>query len=366
MTDYYIGLMSGTSLDGVDAVLAAFSADGAFSVRADHAVTYPDAVRAEVLALQPSGHDELARAAQLGNRLADLYAEAVEGVLTASGLAADAVRAIGCHGQTIRHAPADGYTLQIGNLARLAERTAIDVAGDFRSRDIAAGGQGAPLVPAFHQAVFGQAGTARVIVNIGGIANLTLLLPSAPVSGFDCGPGNMLMDAWCRRHLGVPYDRDGAWAASGRVLPSLLARLASEPFFAAPPPKSTGRDLFDLDWLLRQLAGFETAAPADVEATLLELTATGIAEAVERHAPVATEVYLCGGGALNRALHDRLAARLAPRRVATTACLGLPVHQVEAAAFAWLARQLVERQPGNLPAATGARGLRVLGALYPR
>lgn len=366
MTDYYIGLMSGTSLDGVDAVLAAFSDDGACTVQADHAVAYPAEVRAEVLALQPAGHDELARAARLGNRLADLYAEAVAGVLAAAGLGAGAVRAIGCHGQTIRHAPDAGYTLQIGNLARLAELTGIDVAGDFRSRDVAAGGQGAPLVPAFHDAVFGRAGSARVIVNIGGIANLTLLLPSAPVSGFDCGPGNMLMDAWCRLHQGQPYDRDGAWATGGRVLPELLARLAAEPFFAAPPPKSTGRDLFDLGWLQQRLAGLASAAPADVQATLLELTVVGIAEAIERHAPAAGEIYLCGGGALNRALRARLAERLAPRRIDTTATLGLPVLQVEAAAFAWLARQLVERQPGNLPEATGARGLRVLGALYPR
>jgi anhydro-N-acetylmuramic acid kinase len=365
MTEYFIGLMSGTSLDGVDAVATAFDDDGRFTVLADQAVDFPPEVRDEVLALQSIGHDELRRSARLANRLADLYAEAVNGVLRTAGLMPEQVCAIGCHGQTIRHAPDDGYTLQIGNLARLAEQTGIDVAGDFRSRDVAAGGQGAPLVPAFHQAAFGHPARARVIVNIGGISNLTLLLPGEPVSGFDCGPGNMLLDAWCRRHLQRDYDADGAWAASGHVDAALLDALLEDPFFTAKPPKSTGRDLFDLDWLDRRLAGVPEPAPADVQATLLAQTVSGIADAIDRFAGQAEEVFLCGGGARNGELVRRLAARLRGRRLADSSELGLPPHQVEATAFAWLARQLCHRAPGNVPAATGAAGPRVLGALYP-
>jgi anhydro-N-acetylmuramic acid kinase len=365
MREYFIGLMSGTSLDGVDAVAASFEDDGTFAVLADHAVPMPGEVRSEVLALQSIGSDELRRSARLANRLAVLYAEAVTGVLSAAGLEPDSVRAIGCHGQTVRHAPGDGYTLQIGNLSLLAELTGIDVAGDFRSRDVAAGGQGAPLVPAFHQAAFAHPERARVIVNIGGISNLTLLLPGEPVSGFDCGPGNMLMDAWIRHHLGRDYDAAGAWAASGRVDAALLAALLDEPFFAAPPPKSTGRDLFDLGWLEQRLATRAALQPADVQATLLAQTACGIADAIERFAAGAEEVFLCGGGARNATLVSALAARMPTRRLADSSELGLPAHQVEATAFAWLARQLCRREPGNQPAATGAAGPRVLGALYP-
>lgn len=365
MTEYFIGLMSGTSLDGVDAVVAGFEPDGRFTVLADHAVDFPATLRDEVLALQTSGHDELHRTALLANRLAELYAEAVHGALGAAALDGQRIRAIGCHGQTIRHAPADGYTLQIGNLSLLAELTGIDVAGDFRSRDVAAGGQGAPLVPAFHQAAFAHPERARVIVNIGGISNLTLLLPGEKVSGFDCGPGNMLMDAWCRRHLQRPYDAGGAWAASGQVDTALLEVLLDDPYFAATPPKSTGRDLFDTAWLDARLQRFPNCAAADVQATLLAQTACSIADAIVRFAPRAEEVFLCGGGARNTALVRALAARLPGRRLSDSSELGLPVHQVEATAFAWLARQLCCRAAGNLPAATGAAGPRVLGALYP-
>lgn len=254
MTEYFIGIMSGTSLDGVDAVLAGFEVDGRFSVLAESTLPYPEALRHEVLSLQTPAGDELRRTALLGNQLAEIYAEAVARVLRAAGMSARQIRAVGCHGQTLRHAPDQGYTLQAGNLALLAERCDIDVIGDFRSRDVAAGGQGAPLVPAFHQAAFAHASQARVIVNIGGISNLSLLPPGQPAWGFDCGPGNMLLDAWCRLHLQRPYDDDGAWAAAGTVDTDLLARLLSEPFFSAAPPKSTGRDLFDLAWLQGQLA----------------------------------------------------------------------------------------------------------------
>jgi anhydro-N-acetylmuramic acid kinase len=365
MSEYFIGIMSGTSLDGVDAVLVCFDDSGCMQVIADCAVSYPATIRQQVLDLQTIDHDELRRSALLANDLAGLYAEASLGTLKAAGICASQVTAIGCHGQTIRHAPGDGYTLQIGNLSRLAELTGVDVAGDFRSRDVAAGGQGAPLVPAFHQAVFADPELARVIVNIGGISNLTLLLPGQPIGGFDCGPGNMLLDAWCQRHKGKPYDHDGTWAASGKVHPPLLQALLDDPFFAAAPPKSTGRDLFDLNWLLDKLGDYPFLAPQDVQATLLAQTARSIAEAIQRFAPEAQEVYLCGGGAHNAALVDSLRQVLSGRRLDSSAALGLPVHQVEAAAFAWLARQLVRRAPGNLPEVTGAQGLRVLGALYP-
>jgi anhydro-N-acetylmuramic acid kinase len=277
------------------------------------------------------------------------------------------IAAIGCHGQTIRHAPQHGYTTQIGNLARLAELTGIDVAGDFRARDMAAGGQGAPLVPAFHQALFAHPKETRVILNIGGIANLTYLAPLHPVTGFDCGPGNMLMDAWIQAELGRPYDADGCWAASGTIQPDLLQALLNEPYFGLAPPKSTGRDLFDLDWLKRHMAALDrTVAPQDVQATLLELTARSIAAALEWHCPDTAAVYACGGGARNTQLLARLGELRPGCRIDSTETLGLPVHQVEAAAFAWLAWRLIKRKPGNLPEVTGAAGPRILGALYPR
>jgi len=367
--DRYIGLMSGTSLDGVDAVLVEFDAAGRPRLRGEATLSYPSDVRQAVLALQPVDGNELDRAARLGNRLADLYAETVAQLLASTGTPASSVCAIGCHGQTIRHAPEAGYTLQIGNLARLAERTGIDVIGDFRSRDVAAGGQGAPLVPAFHLGVFGSDDEGRVVINIGGIANLSVLEPDGSVIGFDCGTGNMLLDAWIHRHLGHTYDTDGAWAAAGTVVPELLAAMLAEPFFAALPPKSTGRDLFDLAWLDAQLARLRPSlgelAPVDVQATLLALTVEGIAAAVEQHAPNAVALYVCGGGARNGFLMQSLGQRMPTHRLATTDALGLGAQQVEAAAFAWLARQFVERRPGNLPAVTGAAGLRVLGALYP-
>jgi anhydro-N-acetylmuramic acid kinase len=366
MTDYYIGLMSGTSLDGVDAILLAFDATGHMSIVADYSVPYPDDIRHRILALQPQGQDELARAARLGIRLATLYAEAVGGVLHAAGLGPADVKAVGCHGQTIRHAPQQGYTLQIGNLALLAELSGIDVVGDFRSRDIAAGGQGAPLVPAFHQALLSHPQHCRVILNVGGISNLTVLRPDGEVIGFDSGPGNMLMDAWCQRHLGARFDRDGAWAASGHIVRPLLDVLLAEPFFAAAPPKSTGRDLFDLDWLDRILDGLPSATSADVQATLLALSVRSVADAVGTHAPDCHEVFVCGGGARNGRFMRELAVALPEQHITTTDALGLPPQQVEGAAFGWLARRLLQREPGNLPTATGARGARILGALYPR
>jgi anhydro-N-acetylmuramic acid kinase len=328
----------------------------------------PGDLRAELLALQVSGADELDRAARAAIGLSQLYAEvAVE--LASHPLARAAqpggIRAIGAHGQTVRHRPELGYTTQLIDGALLAELTGIPVVCDFRSADIAAGGQGAPLVPAFHAAAFAHPARRRAVVNIGGIANLSLLAPGETVRGFDCGPGNVLLDGWCEAHVGERFDRDGRWAASGRVDPSLLDALLAEPYFALPAPKSTGRDLFNMRWLSERLAESRPAAAraaADVQATLLELSAQTIARAAREFG--ADDVYACGGGTKNSALMARVAQLLAPVTLASTSELGVDAEAVEAIAFAWLAARRIRGLPGNLPAVTGARGPRVLGALY--
>jgi anhydro-N-acetylmuramic acid kinase len=361
--DYYIGLMSGTSVDGVDAVLADLSA-APHSVAAAH-VAFPDALRRELNALQTSGADELHRAALAANALMDCCAGAVGAVLRQAGIGHPAIAAIGVHGQTVRHRPDLGYTTQLANPARLAEATGITVVADFRSRDVAAGGQGAPLVPALHAALFRLHDRHRVVINLGGIANVTDLPPAGPVRGFDTGPGNTLLDAWCERHTGERFDRDGAWGATGRLNAELLAALRSDAYFARPPPKSTGRDHFHLAWLERHLAPLRPAPrPIDVQRTLLALTARTIAEAVAAHCGSATEVLICGGGAHSAALRSELDAALVPRTVATTATLGIPVGEVEALAFAWLAREALAGRASSLPEVTGARGSRILGAIY--
>ncbi len=361
--EYYIGLMSGTSVDGVDAVLADLSGSPR-SVAAAH-VALPPTLRAELNALQSPGEDEIHRAGMAANALMDCCAAAVSAVLERAAVAPKAVAAIGVHGQTIRHRPDLGYTVQLANPARLAEASGITVVADFRSRDVASGGQGAPLVPALHAALFASPDRHRVVVNLGGIANVTDLPPERPIRGFDTGPGNTLLDAWCERHTGAPFDRDGAWAASGQVHETLLVRLESDPYFATPPPKSTGRDRFNLAWLEGHLTGLRpTPQPADVERTLLALTAGTIAHAIAAHCGGATEVLICGGGAHNAALRSELEAALAPRRVATTASLGIDVNDVEALAFAWLAREALAGRASSLPGVTGARGPRVLGAIY--
>ncbi len=362
LTDLYLGLMSGTSLDGVDAALVDFS-NPRPNLLATHWLPYPDDLKIALLALHEPGPDELDQSCRLANRLADLYAEATHAALAQAGVGATAVRAIGCHGQTVRHQPARGYTLQINNAARLAELTGITTVADFRSRDIAAGGQGAPLVPAFHAQCFGAPDEHRVIVNIGGISNLTDLPPDGVVRGWDCGPGNLLMDAWTRRCFACAYDAGGAIAARGRLDAALLARMLAHPFLSAPPPKSAGREDFSLNWLLALIRG-ETP-PEAVLATLTELTAQGIADAIRRHCPGTQTVYLCGGGAHNRTLVQRLTAGLPGIRIEATDKLGIAVDWVEAAAFAWLAQRTLEGKSGNLPAVTGARGERILGAIYP-
>jgi anhydro-N-acetylmuramic acid kinase len=360
----YIGLMSGTSLDGVDGVLMEIGQAGdAIRLRGHHHEPFVAALCDELQALNQAGADELARAVQAARGVALAYASVVTALLLESSVIASEVRAIGAHGQTVRHRPDAGYTVQLLNGAWLAEATRIDVVCDLRSRDVAAGGQGAPLAPGFHAALFGNAGQTRAVLNLGGIANLTLLAPGEPVLGFDCGPANTLLDAWCLRHRGSAFDADGQWAASGQVIEPLLAALLTEPYFAAPPPKSTGRDLFHLDWLDAHLpAGM---SPVDVQATLAALTVESIARDVERQAQRVEALFVCGGGARNGHLMRSLATRLPQVRIASTEELGVPVDQVEAAAFAWLAHRFIERLPGNLPEVTGARGPRLLGALYP-
>ena len=369
MTELFVGLMSGTSLDGVDGVIVDFSDDG-IAVLQHASVPFPARLRSELMALNTPAENELHRAALAANALAKIYSDVTWQLLGTAGLAPAAIRAIGVHGQTVRHQPGEfdgtGYTLQLGNPSLLAELTSIDVVADFRSRDVAAGGQGAPLVPAFHRAVFGRDGSTTGVLNIGGISNLSILPANdGAVLGFDCGPGNALMDFWCQTHTGQPFDAAGVWAASGRALPALMDHLLAEPYFSRMPPKSTGRDLFNPVWLSRQLVDFSRETPVDVQATLTELTARVCADSFVRHGNEGRSLIVCGGGALNDHLMTRLGALLPWATVSSSAANGMPPLEVEAAAFAWLARRTVRREPGNMPSATGARGERVLGAVYP-
>lgn len=355
--------MSGTSLDGVDGVLIDLEPGRPPRLRGHRHEPFVGLLRDALTALNTPGGDEIDRAARAAASVAMAYSSVVSALLFDCGLSASEVKAIGAHGQTVRHRPDAGYTVQLLDGALLAELTRIDVVCDFRSRDMAAGGQGAPLAPGFHADVFGHAEEARAVLNLGGIANLTLLVPGRPVLGFDTGPANALLDAWCDRHQGRAYDADGAWAASGTTVAPLLDALLQEPYFSLAPPKSTGRDLFHLDWLVPNLD--PSWAAADVQATLADLTVESVARDLERHGPGIARLFVCGGGARNGELMRRLGARLARVAVSTTAELGVPVDQVEAAAFAWLAHRHVVRQAGNLPEVTGARGPRVLGALHP-
>ncbi len=361
--------MSGTSLDGVDGVLVRLPAPTATArveVLAHVARRFDPGLRNELLALNASGDDELHRSALAARALAELYADVVADLLRCGEVMAGAVRAIGAHGQTVRHRPELGYTVQLNAPALLAERAGVTVVADFRSRDVAAGGQGAPLVPAFHRAVFAQPGRDVAVLNLGGFANLSLLHGDGRTLGFDTGPGNVLLDAWAQRHLGTTFDADGAWGAQGAVCDALLDRLLADAYFSRPPPKSTGRDEFNVAWLLRHLdARRQPVAPADVQATLAELTARSIADALRGALPGAAELIVCGGGARNGDLVARLRRMLPGVGCITSDAVGLPVEQVEAAAFAWLARQALDRLPGNLAAVTGAAGPRVLGAIYP-
>jgi anhydro-N-acetylmuramic acid kinase len=367
--------MSGTSLDGVDGVLADFADPVHPSmVLASASRPFPQALRAELLALNTPGDNELHRAALAANALARLYAQVVSDLLQARQITPAQITAIGAHGQTVRHRPQEfdgtGYTLQLNQPALLAELCGIDVVADFRSRDVAAGGQGAPLVPPFHRTAFGHTTQNRAVLNVGGISNVTLLpgapsVTDAPLIGFDCGPGNALMDAWCQLHTGAAFDDRGRWGAQGLVQPALLRALQNESYFSKAPPKSTGRDLFNLPWLRQRLAGFEDLAAQDVQATLTELTAWTCAQTLRwaKHSPEL--LVVCGGGALNDFLMQRLQAALPSTRVCSTAALGVAPTEVEALAFAWLAQQSIMLKSASVASVTGAQGARILGAVYP-
>lgn len=367
----YIGLMSGTSLDGIDAVLAKIGSNGEASALDAVSTSFSTELRKALFELQSPGPNELHREKQAGNALALAYAEAVNQLLQKTNLQASDITAIGAHGQTIRHQPHLGdmaYTHQTLNPALLAEKTGIDVIADFRSRDLAAGGHGAPLVPAFHAQQFVE-NKNLAILNIGGIANFTLLPKDGQVTGFDCGPGNMLMDAWIHEHQGNAFDENGNWALQGKVNEALLTRMLTDPFFTKAPPKSTGRDDFHLDWLQEKLNG-ENFLCEDVQATLLHLTAHSALEALARHAPQTQKLIICGGGARNHALINLFKVKShhffkQPLEITTSDSAGIDPQLVEGLAFAWLAWAHKEKRPANLPAVTGAKGSRILGACYP-
>lgn len=366
--ELYIGLMSGTSADGIDAALVDLSGpQPKLLATLEHPL--PEHARSLVSQLALSGDNEIEKVATLDISLAESFAEACLRLLEQTNTPPSQIRAIGSHGQTIRHQPPTktqrGYTLQIGDPSTLAEITGIDVIADFRRRDMAAGGHGAPLAPAFHRAVF-SASEARAIINIGGMANITILHnTNGPVIGFDTGAGNVLMDSWIQHCKGLHYDKDGLWASSGQANPALLSKLLQHPFLRGPAPKSTGRETFNLPWLLTQIEGVELN-PQDIQATLLEFTSTTISDQItlqfEGDHP---EVYICGGGAHNPVLVDSIAAKLPNAKVATTAALGVSPDWVEAMTFAWLAQQTLKRKHGNLSSVTGASGERILGGIYP-
>lgn len=368
----YIGLMSGTSLDGIDAVLAKIEASGEASLLDSVSIAFSPELRKALLDLQTPGPNEIHRENQAGNALASAYADAVKQLLTLAKLSPADISAIGAHGQTIRH-QADlahhlAYTHQTLNPALLAELTGIDVIADFRSRDLAAGGHGAPLVPAFHAQQFATDKDIAVL-NLGGIANLTLLPKDGEVKGFDCGPGNMLMDAWIADQQGHAFDENGTWALQGKVSQALLLRMMTDSFFAKAPPKSTGRDDFHLEWLHKQI-GSDNINAEDVQATLLQLTVDSALQALERYAPQTQTLIICGGGTRNIALLDLFKARAEnlfknSLEIVTSDALGIDPQLVEGLAFAWLAWAHKAKRPANLPAVTGAKGPRILGACYP-
>ena len=361
----FIGLMSGTSMDAIDAVLVEFDSDRP-RLLAHHQQPLTDQLRHRILTLQQPSADEIATMARLDAELGQLFAQASLELLSQAGCKPEAIRAIGSHGQTIRHYPDSPFptSIQIGDANVIAEQTGITTVADFRRRDMAAGGQGAPLVPAFHRHVFQHNGHQRAILNIGGIANITVLdtEPATQVVGFDTGPGNSLMDAWIERHQGQRYDRDGQWAATGSPIAELLAKLLADPYFSLSPPKSTGREYFHLDWLKSHLD--QSYSPVDIQATLAALTAHSISQGIEQYAGQAEEVLVCGGGVHNRHLMAELRRQLAPRQVASTMEAGVDPDWVEAICFAWLARQTLNHVPGNLPSVTGASHPVVLGGVY--
>lgn len=365
----YIGVMSGTSVDGLDVALLEARGEEPPSILAATTAPFPPALATALRTLAQPGTDDVDSVGAVDARLGSFVGETVAVCLRRWKVAANTVRAIGTHGQTIRHRPnghgGERFTVQIGDPNRIAEITGIDTVADFRRRDLAAGGQGAPLVPLFHDALFRHRQRNRFVVNIGGIANVTVLpAGSTELLGFDIGPGNALLDAWVRHCRGEDMDRDGAWAAAGAPAPELLGRLRRDPFLARKPPKSTGKETYHLGYV-RQACGDLALGVQDVQATLAEFTAGNIAAAIERWGPGRGDVLLCGGGRRNVDLVERLAARLSGYEVLPTDDCAVNGDALEAAAFAWLAHRTIHRLPGNAPAATGAHGPRVLGAVYP-
>ena len=360
---FYVGVMSGTSLDGIDISLVDIAEQ--CSLIASHYLPMPDHLKADLLALCSSSTDEIARAAQAEQQWAALVAQGISTLLTQTNLKPQQIRAIGSHGQTIRHEPSKHFTVQIGNPALLAELTEICVVSDFRRRDMAAGGQGAPLVPAFHEMLFKQRKQPCAILNIGGFSNVTLLSAEVETRGFDCGPGNVLLDAWIQDKQQVAFDKNGAWAASGKINKPLLEQMLQEPFFHTQGPKSTGRELFNLNWLNNILSKYDKITDQDVQATLAQFTAVTIAQAITQAQAHTKEVWVCGGGAHNTDLLERLRQALPECSVAATDEVGITADWMEAMAFAWLAHCCLEGIPSNRPAVTGAKGLRILGAIYP-
>jgi len=361
----YIGVMSGTSLDGVDVVLAAID-ENMVAQQASLSWPIPPEIKHAILNICQGQQLTLSQLGQLDTQLGRLFGDAVQALMNQENLRPQDVVAIGCHGQTVWHEPGSDYphTLQIGDNNQIVAKTGVTVVGDFRRRDMALGGQGAPLVPAFHHALLAHPHERRMVLNIGGIANLSLLIPDQPVRGFDTGPGNMLMDAWIWRQLGKGYDKDANWACSGKVIIPLLQNMLLDPYFAAPAPKSTGREYFNFGWLERHLARFPGLAPQDVQATLAELTAVSIAEQVLLSGGC-VRLLVCGGGSRNPLLMARLAGLLPGTEVTTTDRVGISGDDMEALAFAWLAWRTVAGLPGNLPSVTGAREASVLGAVFP-
>lgn len=361
----YIGVMSGTSMDGVDVILAEIS-DKAVTQQVSYNHSFPQELKQKLLSICQGQQTTLSMVGRFDYELGTLFAEAVQGLLDKAGLTASDITAIGCHGQTVWHEP-DGekpFTMQIGDNNRVAALTNITTVGDFRRRDMAYGGQGAPLVPAFHMAVLGHPTERRVILNIGGIANISALLPNSAVKGYDTGPGNMLMDAWTWQHKQIPYDKDALWASDGIVNESLLQKMLSDPYFARTAPKSTGREYFNMAWLERQLADFPDVSPVDIQATLAELTVVSIAQQVVLSGGC-DRLLVCGGGARNPLVMSRLSALLPDSEVATTDKYGLSGDDMEALAFAWLAFRTMSGLSGNLPSVTGADRETILGAIYP-
>lgn len=364
--EYFIGLMSGTSMDGIDAAVVAFD-DAEIRLVAALNHPWPEDLAARLQALARPGADTVDHLGATDSEAGETFAQAARAVMAEAGLAASRVRAIGSHGQTIRHRPQgpSPFTLQIGDPTRIAEGCGVTTVADFRRRDIAAGGEGAPLVPAFHAAVFRHATEHRVVLNIGGIANITVLPALGRVVGFDTGPGNRLLDDWSQLHTGRPYDEAGTWGATGTPSAALLDALLADPYFDRSPPKSTGTEHFNLEWVRRLAPGLPDLAPADAQASFAELTARTVASAIERHAPATDRLLVCGGGSHNEDLMARIGFRLPSLSVETTTDHGVDADWVEAMAFAWLARETLENRPGNLPEVTGAKGPRVLGAIYP-